>query len=155
MRIRTLFILSVVTLLSCEPPKENNKIQPKAQVPIVGTWKLVKGIVMDKKDTVVTDYTKAVSFIKIINNSHFAFLQHDLEKGKGKTASFAAGGGSYSLTDSVYKERLEYCSDRAWEANDFSFVVTVSNDTLVQKGVEKIEKEGIDRVNIEKYVRVK
>jgi hypothetical protein len=66
-----------------------------------------------------------------------------------------AGGGSYSLTGSTYTEHLEYCSDRAWEGNDFSFVVTVKNDTLIQQGVEKVEEAGVDRVNIEMYVREK
>ena len=36
-----------------------------------------------------------------------------------------------------------------------SMVVGIRNDTLTRKGVEKLEKPGIDRVIVEKYVRVK
>ena len=103
----------------------------------------------------VTDYTKGMSFIKIINDTHFAFLQHDLANGKDSSKVFSAGGGSYSLTDSVYTEHLEYCSAREWEGHDFPFTITIQNDTLIQSGVEKVENAGIDRINIEKYVRVK
>lgn len=124
-------------------------------LPIAGTWKLITGTLIEKSDTVVTDYTKNISFIKIINDTHFAFLQHDLNKGKDSLAAFGSGGGSYSLIDSSYTEHLEYCSDREWEGNDFTFTVTIKNDTLIQSGIEKVESEGINRINIEKYVRLK
>lgn len=122
---------------------------------IIGTWKLLTGTLIEKGDTTVTDYTKNVSFIKIINDTHFAFIQHDLNHGKDSTASFSAGGGTYTLKDNNYTEHLEYCNARDWEGHDFSFTVEVKNDTLVQRGVEKIESAGIERLNIEKYVRVK
>jgi hypothetical protein len=122
---------------------------------IAGTWKLITGTLVEKGDTTVTDYTSAKSFIKIINSTHFAFLQHDLANGKDSTASFSAGGGRYTLKDSIYTEHLEYCSAREWEGHDFPFSVTINGDTLVQRGIEKIESEGIERLNIEKYVRVK
>ncbi|MBN1790989.1 MAG: hypothetical protein JW830_10870 [Bacteroidales bacterium] len=126
----------------------------KNTVPVIGTWKLISGTLIENGDTLVTDYTTKVSFIKIINETHFAFLEHDLNQGKDSTAVFVAGGGRYSLTDSVYTEHLEYCSDRAWEDNDFSFVVTVKNDTLIQQGLEIVEEAEINRLNIERYVRV-
>jgi len=70
-------------------------------------------------------------------------------------ASFSSGGGSYTLKDSLYTEHLEYCSAREWEDNDFSFTVSIKSDTLIQSGIEKIEAEGVNRINIEKYVRLK
>jgi hypothetical protein len=123
--------------------------------PIEGTWKLLTGTLIEKGDTTVTDYTRNVSFIKIINDSHFSFVQHDLNKGKDSPAVFSAGAGSYSLRDSTYTERLEYCTAREWEGHDFSFVVSINGDTLVQSGIEKIDSLGINRMNIEKYVRVR
>jgi hypothetical protein len=149
-----LVLLITVSLISCseQAPKEEVKADG---LPIQGTWKLLSGTLIEKGDTVVTDYTKTFSFIKIINETHFAFLKHDLNKGKDSTASFGAGGGSYSLTGDQYTEHLEYCNDRAWEGHDFAFTVTIVNDTLVQSGVEKIEAEGIERYNIEKYIRVR
>ncbi|HUS03696.1 MAG TPA: hypothetical protein VMY77_18280, partial [Chitinophagaceae bacterium] len=87
-------------------------------------------------------------------DTHFAFLQHDNNKGKD-SAVFVAGGGSYSLKDSLYTEHLEYCSAREWEGNDFAFTITINNDTLTQYGVEKVESAGVNRINIEKYIKVK
>lgn len=113
------------------------------------------GTIIEKGDTTVTDYTKNKSFIKIINADHFAFLEHDLQKGKDSTTDFSAGGGPYSLNDSTYMEHLEYCSAREWEGNDFTFTIHIKDDTLTQQGVEKVEGTGINRINIEKYVRIK
>ena len=140
--------------MSCNAATETDNSRQSA-IPIQGTWKLLTGITIEKGDSTITDYTKKLEFIKIINKTHFAFLNHDLNKGKDSVAVFSAGGGSYSLTDSSYTEHLEYCSDRQWEGNDFKFVVTINNDTLVQKGIEKIENIGVNRINIEKYIRIK
>lgn len=131
------------------------KAQKPAALPIIGTWKLLSGTIIEGGDTTVTDYTKNLSFIKIINDTHFAFFNHDLTKGKDSLAVFGSGGGTYVLQDSLYTEHLEYCSDRAWEDNDFTFTVTIKNDTLIQQGIEKLENAGVNRLNIEKYVRWK
>ena len=148
----TLFTLFLL-LIACN--NVQNKSTDKAALPIQGTWKLLNGTLIEKGDTTVTDYTKNTEFIKIINSNHFAFLSHDIHKGKDTTASFLAGGGKYSLQDSQYTEHLEYCNDRQWEGNDFQFTITINNDTLIQQGLEKIDSIGVNRINIEKYVRVK
>ena len=124
-------------------------------LPIAGTWKLLSGTLIEKGDTTVTDYTKDVSFIKIINDTHFAFLQHSLKDAKDSTSSFDAGGGRYSLKDSAYTEHLEYCKEPEWEGHDFTFTITIKNDTLTQSGIEKVDNAGVNRLNIEKYVRLK
>ena len=148
------FAFITATVLACTAENKSDATSSSV-MPIVGTWQLLSGTLIEKGDTVVTDYNKNISFIKIINDTHFAFMQHDLKKGKDSVAVFVAGGGKYSLRDNSYTEHLEYCSAREWEANDFKFTIEIKNDTLVQRGVEKIESEGIDRLNIEKYVRVK
>ena len=151
MRIIISFFLIITLLSSC---KEKKEAHSSYQNNLVGTWKLITGVIIEKGDTVVTDHTKNVSFIKIINYSHFAFLQHDLKKGKDSVPVYVSGGGQYALTDSFYTEHLEYCSARNWEGNNFKFTISIKNDTLIQSGVEKIESEGVNRINIEKYVRV-
>ncbi|MDB5229853.1 MAG: hypothetical protein JWN76_658 [Chitinophagaceae bacterium] len=137
-----------ILILSCSQQSKTST------QPIAGTWKLITGTLTEKGNTVVTDYTKNISFIKIINETHFAFLQHDLTKGKD-SAIYVSGGGRYTLTDSTYTEHLEYCSAREWEGNDFKFTIKINGDTLIQQGIEKVESAGVNRINTEKYVRVK
>lgn len=149
-----LLVLAGTLCFSCQPKTSEPESGP-LPLPIIGTWQLETGTLIEKGDTTVTDYSKDRSFIKIINSTHFAFLLHDLKKGKDSTGIFSAGGGRYTLVDDKYIEHLEYCSDRAWEGHDFEFTLSVTEDTFVQRGIEKIESEGIDRINIEKYRRVK
>jgi hypothetical protein len=141
-------------LAACHTNVQKDVIE-KRNLPLQGTWKLISGTLIEKGDTTVTDYTKKISFIKIINNTHFAFLSHDLDKGKGADAAFSAGGGLYSLQDSFYTEYLEYCNDRQWEGNNFHFTISINNDTLIQTGIEKVAEAGVNRLNIERYVRMK
>jgi hypothetical protein len=147
---RFILSLSILLLTSCNEGKHqelSNELE--------GTWKLISGTIIQGKDTTVTDYTKDQRMIKIINKSHFAFLNHDLHKGKDSTAAFTAGGGVYTLNGDQYTEYLEYCNFREWEGNTFQFTVTVESDTMIQQGVEQIEEIGVDRFNIERYVRIK
>jgi len=143
------FILCILLTAACST-------KPKSvSSPIIGTWKLLSGTLIENGDTLVTDYTQNVSFIKIINDDHFAFLQHDLNHGQDTAnAVFVAGGGPYTLNENTYTEFLEYCNDRTWEGHDFSFTITVQNDTLIQKGLEVIEDQGVNRMNIEIYKKV-
>jgi hypothetical protein len=119
--------------------------------PVVGTWKLVKGTLIEEGDTTVTDYTGSREMIKILNNTHFSFLNHDK---KDTSAFFIAGGGKYKYSDGDYTEYLDYCSDRQWEGHEFNFQIEIEGDTLVQTGTEVVEKLGVNRLNIEKYIRI-
>ena len=154
MKIQFTLLLICTMLLSCGVKNQMDRSK-QASFPIIGTWKLISGTTIEKGDTTVIDYTKKMSFIKIINDTHFAFLNHDLKKGKDSAATFSAGGGSYTLKENVYTEHLEYCNDRQWEGNDFLFTINIQNDTLIQNGVEKVDAAGINRINIEKYSRLK
>lgn len=139
--IFTLFILS-----SCQKDSENS---------ILGTWELISAT-STENDSTFSTFNPKVKMIKILNGTHFSFLSHDLDGGKDSTqAAFTAGGGTYELKDSVYTENLDYFIDRQWENHKFEFVIYLKNDTLTQKGIEKLEKLGIDRVIVEKYIRVK
>lgn len=152
MKFNLLLVFISCSLFSC-----NSKHDPAATPasPIIGTWELVSGTVIQGKDTTVTDYTKDKKFLKIINGSHFSFVGHDLTKGKDFSAFYTSGAGTYILADSLYTEHLQFCNDRAWEGNDFSFHITIRNDSLTQSGIEKIDSIGVNRMNIERYVRMK
>jgi hypothetical protein len=135
---------------SCNSTANNN---PKPSVDIIGTWQLISDTMITKGTKAITDYTKNQRMIKIINATHFAFLKHSTQK--DSALKFDAGGGGYSLVGDKYTERLDFYNDKNWEHKTFNFTVSVKGDTLLQKGLEKVEKEGIDRVIIEKYIKVK
>jgi hypothetical protein len=153
MKQTTGFILITLMLLSCNSSTSSEKPETK-QIPIEGTWELLSGTTIEKNDTVTTNYASDQRMIKIFNPTHFSFLRHDLNKGKD-TAIYSSGGGTYSLKGDQYTERLDFCSDRDWEGHEFQFTVSIKNDTLIQTGIEKLENLGINRLNIEKYKRVK
>jgi len=137
-------------LIACESPRTNEKAA--SENPLIGTWELISGTTIQGKDTTTTDYTKGRRFLKIIDATHFAFVGHDLSKGKDSaTAFYSSGAGTYDLKDSAYTEHLQFCNDRAWEGNDFNFTIIIQNDTLTQTGIEKIVSIGVNRLNIERY----
>ena len=148
------FIITITLLVSCNAPSSKTE-KKNADVAIEGTWELISGTAIVKDDTTFTDYTKGQKMIKIINATHFAFLRHDLNKGKDSSAVFDSGAGRYTLTGDQYTEYLDYCNYREWEGHSFNFKVSVKNDTLIQSGTEKVEEAGVDRVIVEKYTRVK
>jgi hypothetical protein len=154
MRVRTVFILGLLGLISCNTNQTAGTATAPGN-PLIGTWKLISGTTIQGKDTITTDYTKDKYNLKIINETHFAFVGHDLNKGKDSLAFYSSGAGPYTLKDSVYTESLQFCNERAWEGHDFTFTVTVQNDSLTQTGIEKIDSLKINRLNIERYVRVK
>lgn len=82
-------------------------------------------------------------------------MGHDVNKEKDSTAFFSSDGGIYQLNDSAYTEHLEYSNAREWEGNDFHFTIRFSNDTLMQQDIEKIDSIGVNRINTEKYIRLK
>jgi hypothetical protein len=152
-RTSILALLVLITISCTFDLKNEETIEPAA---LEGTWELLSETKIEKGDTTFTPAASTQRMIKILNATHFSFVRHDLTQGKDSTtATFVAGAGTYSLTDSAYSENLEYCSAREWEGNSFNFTVNVVNDTLVQKGLERIEELGIDRIIIERYVRVR
>lgn len=140
------FLTVMLLFVSCENSKT---------IPLTGTWRLISAEATENDSTFST-FNSKTKMIKIINETHFAFFNHDLNNGKDSTnAVFSGGGGKYTLKDSIYTENLEYFNNRQWENNKFEFVVKIQNDTLIQEGIEKLEKLGINRIITEKYVREK
>ena len=144
--LRLVFIIVMAT--SC-----GNKLK-QSPISIIGTWVLISATTTER-DTTFSTFNPNSKMVKIINATHFAFLSHPLNMGKDSlTNVFTAGGGEYTLVDSIYTEHLEYFIDRKWENNKFQFVVKIVGDTLIQTGIEKIDKLGVNHVIVEKYKKV-
>lgn len=142
------FLAIAAMLAAC-----NTNKQPENK--LIGTWQLLTHTEITNGKSTIDDYTKGRKFIKIINATNFAFLTHALNTAKDSSNNFDAGGGAYTLAGDKYTEHLDYYKDKNWEGKAFDFTVSFSGDTLIQKGIEKVEKENVDRIIIEKYLPAK
>jgi hypothetical protein len=146
----SLFFIAIISY-SCSVNQNKSK---QSNLPIIGTWELISATTTEKDSTFST-FDPKLKMIKIINPTHFSFFQHDLTMGKEPNPKFSAGAGKYTLVNDTYTEYLEYFIYREWENNKFEFKVSIQNDTLTQKGIEKVEKLSVNRIIVEKYKRVK
>lgn len=143
----TLWIIALVLLLNiaCSTKPTNN---------LNGTWQLVSSEV-NANGAITHDKMEDKKMIKIINDTHFAFLNHDLKGGKDSTnVVFVAGGGTCTRTDSTYSETLEYCNYRDYEGLKVDFKVQFSQDTLILSGHEVKEDLKVDQYITEKYIKI-
>jgi len=150
-------IIPILALAACKAPADQKTADTTAAVaPIQGTWKLVSAVTVTKGDSVFTYPEKGQEdeMIKVINGDHFAFFKHDLKK-PGSKPIFDSGAGTYKFEGDNYTENLQYCNYRDWENHSFNFKVTFKGDTLVQKGIEKIDSLKIDHEIVETYVKIK
>lgn len=145
-----LSLLCAASFLSCNSAKNED-----AAVQLKGTWQLLSATTVENGQRTETDYTKGKRMIKIINDTHFAFLNHELETARDSSNHFDGGGGRYKLKGDEYTEFLDFYKDKNWEGKTFNFKVSINNDTLIQTGIEKVEAAGVDRTITEKYLRVK
>jgi hypothetical protein len=150
--IHALIILAIIS--SCAEKKEAGHKDLK------GSWQLFYASSSTKDTTMVTDLSH-IKMIKILNDTHFAFMQHILKDDADTLAvrsnEFGGGGGTYTLIGNAYKEHLEFCSAAGYEGKDFDFTIEVRGDTLIQTGEEKLKDLGIGEENlklVEKYVRI-
>lgn len=150
MKINALIFLASVCLVACTNTENKVDVSP---LKLNGTWQLKSSVAITSGDTVNTTPAKGIETIKIFNDSHFAFFSHDLKHGKDSSAVYSSGSGTYSLIGDNYEEHLEYCTARAWENQHFKFKLSLNNDTLEQKGIEKIDSLNINREIIETYIR--
>ena len=145
-------LIPVVFLAACKPAV-NNTAETTA-LPLSGTWKMISAVTITKDDSVHTYPVKGIEMIKIINNTHFSFFQHDA-KGGGAKPVYDSGAGTYTLNGDNYTENLQYCNYREWENRSFNFKISIRHDTLVQKGIEKIDSLKINHEIVETYVKMR
>jgi hypothetical protein len=122
---------------------------------LTGTYRLVNSKSIEKGDTTNTTPAKGTETIKILNDGHFAFFTHDLNKGAGPKPVYDSGSGAYVLDGDRYTEHLEFCNEREWENRTFNFKIEVRHDTIIQQGIEKIDSLKINHEIVETYVRLK
>ncbi len=91
------FVLLICLLSACSKPLANN--------PLIGTWKMVYAETLENDSLSIKNLTNT-KFIKIINETHFAFFNQQSNSEIG----FYAGGGTYTLNGNKYSERLSYIS---------------------------------------------
>ena len=144
-------ILAVVILtwlfIGCsEMEKEASK---KDENKIKGTWKLVYGDIKEGDSVQIKDLTNT-EFIKIINDSHFAFFNQR----KDSEEDYYGGAGTYKLVGSNYTEKLEFIGAKTIRGHEFSFQIEFKGDTLIQHGLEEVEAANIKRYIVEKYIRL-
>lgn len=107
------------------------------QLKLEGTWRLVSGTVKTA-DTTTYDFAKLhYDGILMIYENHFAFVGRYVRDGDTLDAY---GGGTYTLEGNNYTESMDYHKDKQWIGETIPLVVSVRNDTLIQKGPRKIGK---------------
>lgn len=145
-------IISLIILAACTERKENKQVEQlnNEKHKIVGTWKLFYGEIKEKDSVQIKDLSNT-DFIKIINETHFAFFNQDKETGE----NFYGGGGTYSLDGNDYIERLNYVGVENVRGHEFPFTIEINGDTLIQYGLEEVKEANINRDIIEKYIRIK
>lgn len=151
------FAIALAVVVACN---SEDKSVSNTTLTLQGTWQLIKAT-SERNDSVVRTDPPGTRMIKIINEDHFAFLNHDVKSAEDISKSaplFVAGGGTYTLVGNQYTEHLDYCSARDYEGHVFEFTIEVKGDTLIQTGIEKLKDFGIGEENVqlqETYVRIR
>jgi len=141
MRQICVVIIALFTCVSCQIKSPKNAIE--------GTWKLIYAETK-QGDSIQVKALSNTDFIKIINSSHFAFINQDYENAE----NFYSGGGTYTYIENQYVETLSYTSVELIRNHEFPFTVRINGDTLTQTGIEDIKDAGIKREITEKYIKI-
>jgi len=144
----------IVAIISCNKKENSSTVMDidsrDPQSKIVGTWQLLYAETKTNDTIEVKDLTNT-TFIKILNDDHFAFFNQRDRTSEG----FYGGGGRYSLEGNVYKETLNYVAVEEVRGHEFTFNVEFKGDTLIQSGIEDVPDAGIKRFILEKYIKIK
>lgn len=149
--MKKLYFLIILSFVFSDCKKQSTTIEVSKNRPnkIIGSWKLVYGEVKENDSVQVKDLSETV-FIKIINESHFAFFdQH-----KNQQDAFFSGAGTYTVEGDDYIETLDFVKYKDYRGHQFPFKVEFKGDSLIQSGHEKLEEAKLDRYIIEKYIRL-
>ena len=146
---RTALAITIVVGLCTGSCSKEMKEQEQSGSTLEGTWKMTYAEIRENDSVQVKDLS-STDFIKIINQSHFAFFNQE----RDTQENFTAGAGTYTFDGSEYIENLDFINFMDYRGHTFSFQVEIKGDSLIQQGHEIIEASGIDRYILEKYVRI-
>ena len=87
MRTAVIFLVMTGLVLSCvnKNPRADSEDTSSS---LEGTWQLLTVETIEGGDTTFDDYTVGIKGIKVFNDSHFSFFQHDLTQGKDSIAVY-------------------------------------------------------------------
>lgn len=117
-----------------------------ADVDIVGEWQLVSAELTIGEQTFPTFNPDTHQMIKILTDSHFAFVSkgpirprfssYSLSTDDKITAfdNFGGGAGRYEFDGTTYTEHVEFSQYPNYEGSSLQFKVTIEGDMLVQEG---------------------
>ena len=147
--MRNILVVVIITFFFIGCSEVDKKSSEKVENEIKGTWKLVYGEIKEG-DSVQIKELSNTEFIKIINDSHFAFFNQR----KDSEEDYYGGAGTYKLVGSNYTEKLEFIGAKTIRGHEFSFQIEFKGDTLIQHGLEEVEAANIKRYIVEKYIRL-
>lgn len=149
--MKKLFLFSLIILVTaaCNQKAAEQTITAAPNQQIIGTWQLVYNEIREGDSVQVRDLSNA-EFVKIINNTHFAFFNQNNEN----IENSYSGGGSYVFDGKNYTETLSYIRSAAFKDKEFSFTLEFQGDTLIQHGLEEVEEANVKRYIVEKYVKL-
>ncbi len=140
---KAVLCLGLILISSCQQ-KEDQKPT------IIGSWKLFYNQIKEAGTLQIKDVSKT-DFIKIINETHFSFINQP----KDSLGDFYAGAGTYTFDGVNYIETLEFIAYKPIRNHQFHFNIEIKGDTLIQYGREKVAAANMDREITEKYLRIK
>lgn len=122
---------------------------------IVGEWQLVSAELTIGSNTFPTFNAETHQMVKIITDSHFAFVSKGPERPQFSSyaltdaekliafSNFGGGAGRYSITGNKYTEHVEYSQYPNYEGQSLTFSITIEGDTLTQEGHYPITRLGL------------
>lgn len=146
--MKKILLPALLLFCACQTPKTES---------LSGTYRLLHSMTVRGADTTyVSVDTSRNEMLKMFNDTHFSFFNHDKSKGKDSLNQvFVSGAGTYLLKGNDYTENLDFINFRDWEGKQFHFKLEFKGDTLIQTGEEVIPELGVNQTIRETYVRVK
>ena len=119
-------------LFFSETKAQKNTIwKPAKKNEIIGTWKLVS--YKEPKDSVFHTKSGADESIKLNTATHYSFAYYNKTEPKFEMA----GGGTYTYSNGIYIEKMDFFSLRpSLAGRSFSFTLMVKGDSLYQKSTQ-------------------